>query len=71
MSYWKTAWKGHEPHLGTCHLQVREITNNLAPVPFRWTAEGLLAMQEVSQRLVLKHTGSFQTFKCRYQASRL
>ena len=28
-------------------LQVREITNELAPEPFRWTAEGLLAMQEV------------------------
>ena len=29
-------------------VQVREITNELAPEPFRWTAEGLLAMQEVS-----------------------
>ena len=27
--------------------QVREITNEMAPEPFRWTAEGLLAMQEV------------------------
>ena len=27
---------------------MREITNELAPEPFRWTAEGLLAMQEVS-----------------------
>ncbi|KAK9793494.1 hypothetical protein WJX73_004797 [Symbiochloris irregularis] len=28
---------------------VREITNHLAPVPFRWTAEGLLAMQEATE----------------------
>lgn len=27
---------------------MREITNELAPSPFRWTAEGLLAIQEVS-----------------------
>lgn len=27
---------------------VREITNVFAPEPFRWTAEGLLALQEVS-----------------------
>ena len=26
---------------------VREITNVFAPSPFRWTAEGLLALQEV------------------------
>jgi Core histone H2A/H2B/H3/H4 len=26
---------------------VREITNVFAPEPFRWTAEGLLALQEV------------------------
>ena len=28
-------------------LQCREITNTFAPEPFRWTAEALLAMQEV------------------------
>lgn len=28
-------------------LQCREITNIFAPEPFRWTAEALLAMQEV------------------------
>ena len=27
--------------------QCREITNGVAPEPFRWTAEALLAMQEV------------------------
>ena len=27
--------------------QVRELTNDVAPEPFRWTAEGLLALQEV------------------------
>ena len=28
--------------------QAREITNGVAPEPFRWTAEALLALQEVS-----------------------
>jgi len=28
-------------------MQVRELTNDVAPEPFRWTAEGLLALQEV------------------------
>ena len=28
-------------------VQVREITNQVAPEPFRWTAEALLATQEV------------------------
>lgn len=28
-------------------LQVREIGNQVAPEPFRWTAEALLALQEV------------------------
>lgn len=27
----------------------REITNNLAPEPFRWTAEALLALQEATE----------------------
>jgi len=27
--------------------QAREITNGVAPEPFRWTAEALLALQEV------------------------
>lgn len=27
----------------------REITNNVAPEPFRWTAEGLLALQEATE----------------------
>ncbi|KAK9845297.1 hypothetical protein WJX81_002711 [Elliptochloris bilobata] len=27
----------------------REITNNVAPEPFRWTAEALLAMQEATE----------------------
>lgn len=30
-----------------CIVQCREITNNVAPEPFRWTAEALLALQEV------------------------
>lgn len=33
-------------------MQVREISNQVAPEPFRWTAEALLAIQEVI-RLVL------------------
>lgn len=49
----------HEPHNLKCHpfldylnvvlarFQVREISNQVAPEPFRWTAEGLLALQEV------------------------
>lgn len=28
--------------------QVKEISNQMAPEPFRWTAEAMLAMQEVS-----------------------
>lgn len=32
---------------------VREITNNLAPVPFRWTAEGLLALQEATEDFIV------------------
>jgi len=31
----------------------REITNNLAPEPFRWTAEGLLALQEASEDFIV------------------
>lgn len=31
----------------SCLVQVRELTNDVAPEPFRWTAEGLLALQEV------------------------
>ena len=30
-------------------LQTREITNNVAPEPFRWTAEGLMALQEATE----------------------
>jgi hypothetical protein len=33
---------------GCAGAQCREITNGIAPEPFRWTAEALLAMQEVS-----------------------
>lgn len=29
------------------HAQVREIGNKVAPEPFRWTADALLALQEV------------------------
>lgn len=29
------------------NTQVRETSNNLTPEPFRWTAESLLALQEV------------------------
>ena len=28
---------------------VREITNNVAPEPFRWTAEALLALQDATE----------------------
>ncbi len=31
----------------------REITNNLAPEPFRWTAEGLLALQEATEDFIV------------------
>ena len=30
--------------------QAREITNGVAPEPFRWTAEALLALQEVRRK---------------------
>ncbi|PSC76460.1 histone H3 [Micractinium conductrix] len=32
---------------------VREITNNVAPEPFRWTAEGLLALQEATEDFIV------------------
>jgi len=35
-------------------LQVREIANNLTPEPYRWTAEALLALQEVRGSLRLR-----------------
>jgi hypothetical protein len=35
-------------------LQVREIANRIAPEPFRWTAEGLLALQEVRIQPAIK-----------------
>jgi hypothetical protein len=48
---WVCAWWGHglEVSLTLCgrRTQVREIANNLTPEPFRWTAEALLALQEV------------------------
>ena len=31
----------------------REITNNVAPEPFRWTAEGLLALQEATEDFIV------------------
>ena len=45
-------------------LQCREITNMFAPEPFRWTAEALLAMQEVSRR-------PFDSQECLYFCRRL
>ena len=32
---------------------VREITNNVAPQPFRWTAEGLIALQEATEDFIV------------------
>ena len=32
---------------------VREITNNVAPEPYRWTAEGLLAIQEATEDMIV------------------
>ena len=42
-------------HLSTAAipLQAREITNNVAPEPFRWTAEGLLALQEATEDFIV------------------
>lgn len=34
-------------------LQAREITNNVAPEPFRWTVEGLLALQEATEDFIV------------------
>ena len=34
-------------------LQVREITNVMAPEPFRWTAEGLTALQEAAEDFIV------------------
>ena len=33
--------------------QAKEITNNVAPEPFRWTAEGLLALQEATEDFIV------------------
>jgi hypothetical protein len=45
-------------------LQVREIANRIAPEPFRWTAEGLLALQEVGRSWLFQrplwHFGTHQ-----------
>ncbi|DBB03316.1 TPA: histone H3 type 2 [Trebouxia sp. C0006] len=32
---------------------VRELTNDVAPEPFRWTAEGLLALQEATEDFIV------------------
>jgi histone H3 len=33
--------------------QAREITNGVAPEPFRWTAEALLALQEATEDFIV------------------
>jgi hypothetical protein len=46
-------WATVDPfHGALCYcLQVREISNKLSPAePYRWTAEALLAMQEVGSK---------------------
>jgi histone H3/H4 len=48
-SAWQAAaasWRARP--LPAC-LQCREITNQVAPEPFRWTAEALLALQEATE----------------------
>lgn len=42
----------------TLCVQVREIGNQVAPEPFRWTAEALLALQEVSRSSSSSSTAS-------------
>ncbi len=43
-----TAPQNARPRCCCCrHRQVREIGNQVTPEPFRWTAEALLALQEV------------------------
>lgn len=32
---------------------MREITNDMAPEPFRWTGEGLLALQEAAEDFIV------------------
>lgn len=38
----------------TCCLQAKEITNNVAPEPFRWTVEGMLALQEATEDFIVR-----------------
>jgi len=35
------------------NVQAKEITNNVAPEPFRWTVEGLLALQEATEDFIV------------------
>lgn len=42
--------------LNTIHpgpVQTREISNEMSPEPFRWTAEALLALQEASEDFIV------------------
>lgn len=34
-------------------MQAREITNNVAPEPFRWTVEAMLALQEATEDFIV------------------
>ncbi len=34
--------------------QAKEITNNVAPEPFRWTVEGMLALQEATEDFIVR-----------------
>jgi hypothetical protein len=45
-------------HLLHAWSQVREISNQVAPEPFRWTAEALLALQEVRVALDVATTAA-------------
>jgi histone H3 len=41
------------PSLTPSPTQAREITNGVAPEPFRWTAEALLALQEATEDFIV------------------
>lgn len=46
----EAAPRGAFPSFSHSLPQVREIANKLSPEPYRWTAEGLLALQEARVR---------------------
>lgn len=43
----------HKAPAGAPSPQAREITNNVAPEPFRWTVEAMMALQEATEDFIV------------------